>query len=87
MDEPQIEGLLAEFEALLSKLHDQQNAKARSAAHRIRPDLTAEDLLNPDNFADIIADPDFMYEDGMAAGILSAKIAIRAKLKELLSKV
>lgn len=75
--------ILKELETLLAALHEQQNTKARKAAHRIRPDLTAEDLLNPDNFAEITADPDFMYEDGLAAGILSAKIAVRAKLLEL----
>ena len=84
MEKSSIENILQELEVALSALHDQQNMKARREAHRIRPDLTSEDLLNPDNFAEIIADPNFMYEDGLAAGILSAKIAVRAKLKDLL---
>lgn len=84
MERQEVERILHEIELTLHTLHEQQNAKARQAAHRVRPDLTAEDLLNPDNFADVISDPDFMYEDGIAAGILSAKIAVRAKLKEIL---
>ena len=84
MEKSSIENILQELEVALSALHDQQNMKARREAHRIRPDLTSEDLLNPDNFAESIADPNFMYEDGLAAGILSAKIAVRAKLKDLL---
>lgn len=75
--------MLAEVERTLGGLHEQQVAKARKIAQRIRPDLTPEDLLNPDNFPEIIRNPDFMYEDGMAAGMLAAKIALRARLKEL----
>jgi hypothetical protein len=75
--------LLAEVENTLNELHEQQTAKARRQAHKIRPDLTSEDLLNPDNFIEVISDPNFMYEDGIAAGILSAKIALRARIKEM----
>ena len=75
--------ILNSLELLLAQMHEQQVAKARSIAHRLRPDLTAEDLLNPDNFNEIISDPNFMYEDGIAAGILSSKIAIRAQLKQI----
>lgn len=73
-----IEELLANLEVELDALHKQQSQKAKKLAHRLRPDLTDEDLLNPDNFKQIINDPDYMYEDGLAAGILSAKIALRA---------
>ena len=69
------------LEDLLSSMHQRQVDKAASLARRLRPDLTAEDLLNPDNFSEIINDPNFMYEDGQAAGLLSAKIAVRAALK------
>lgn len=86
MDSYDLESLLRELENLLNTLHEQQNSKARRAAHRLRPDLTSEDLLNPDNFSDLISDPNFMYEDGIAAGILSAKMAIRAWLKDLQGK-
>lgn len=83
MGDTRIKEILCELEKTLSLLHEQQANKARAMARRIRPDLTPEDLLNPDNFPDVIADPDFMYEDGLAAGILSAKMAVRARLLEL----
>ena len=78
--------LLSELEQTLNQVHEQQVLKARQNAHRIRPDLTSEDLLNPDNFPEITGDPNFMYEDGLAAGILSAKLALRARIIELLEK-
>ena len=83
-NEIKIETLLAAIESLLSGMHQQQALRAQKVAQRLRPELTAEDILNPDNFAQIISDPDFMYEDGQAAGILAAKIAVRALLKEQL---
>ncbi len=78
------EALMAHIEELLSSLHQHQCEKARKIAHQHLPNLTAEDLLNPDNFPAVVRDPNFMYEDGLAAGILSAKIAVRAALRELI---
>ena len=72
--------LIDKVEALLSEMHKQQVEKAKKVAHKIIPSLTDEDLLNPDNFAQIAQSPQFMYEDGIAAGILSSKIALRALL-------
>jgi len=77
------EELLTLIEETLHALHEHQNRRAQAAAQRIRPDLTEEDLLNPDNFAAVVTDPDFMFEHGQAAGILSAKLALRARLRDL----
>ncbi len=70
-----------ELEVLLQKLHDQQRLKAKRMAQQLVPELTDEDVLNPDDFPALVKNPHFMYEDGLAAGILSAKIAVRAFLK------
>ncbi len=78
-----VQQCLEEVERTLAALHEQQAAKAQKVAQRIRPDLTSEDLLNPDNFPEVVGNAEFMYEDGLAAGILAAKIALRARLKEL----
>ncbi len=74
---------MRELEIVLDAQHKQQVARAQKIAQIIRQDLTTEDLLNPDNFQEIINDPDFMYEDGQAAGILAAKVAVRATLKSI----
>lgn len=79
-----INQIIEKLEMVLDAQHQGQVARAQKIAHTLRPDLTTEDLLNPDNFKEIIGDPDYMYEDGQAAGILSAKMAVRATLKEML---
>lgn len=78
-----LQEIISLVEQKLTELHTYQIDRAKKAAHRIRANLTAEDLLNPDNFPEIIADPAFMYEDGQAAGIMSAKIALRQLLISL----
>ena len=45
------------------------------------PDLTPEDLRNPQDFAALVRDPEFNYEDGLLAGLRSAHMAIRAELR------
>lgn len=83
MKELTTEELLTLIEETLQPLHEHQNRRAQLTAQRLRPDLTEEDLLNPDNFAAVVTDPDFMFEHGQAAGILSAKLALRARLREV----
>lgn len=72
--------LLSLIEQELDRLHRHHIDQAKKVAHGINPRLTDEDLLNPDNFPEVIADPRFTYADGIAAGVLSAKIALRAAL-------
>ena len=69
-------------EETLSKLQQYQVAKAAVIAQELRPDLTREDILNPDDFKELASSPQFMYEDGQAAGILSAKMAVKVALRE-----
>ena len=77
------EKILEAVERTLHELHQYQVSRATKIARECRPELTAEDLLNPDDFAEIAADPRYMHEDGQAAGIMSAKIAVRAMLRKL----
>ena len=76
--------MLSELEGLLEGMIEQQKVKAKKLAQMISPGLTDEDLLNPDNFPTVVKDPDYLYEDGIAAGLLSAKLAIRWFLNERL---
>ena len=80
MDIKQIRDAL---QSLFDEMHSQQREKAAFAARQIRSNLTTEDLLNPDNFPEIINNPRFTYEDGIAAGILSSQMAVRALLNKL----
>ncbi len=79
-----LERLLEDVEKTLAMAHSQQVKRATDIARQLRPELTSEDLLNPDDYPQIVNDPRYLYEDGQAAGILSAKIAVRALIRDLL---
>jgi hypothetical protein len=74
------EELLSLIERELGGLHHHFLTKAKQIAHTLNPRLTDEDLLNPDNFTSLITDARYTYADGLAAGVLSAKMALRAAL-------
>ena len=65
-------------ERLLGDMATQQEAKVLALARRIIPNLTAEDLRNPHDFAPLVESADFNYEDGILAGLRAAEIAVRA---------
>ena len=70
------------FDWLTLELIGQQERKVLELARRIHPGLTAEDIRNPHDFPDLIAVPEWNFEDGILAGIRSAHMALRAKLLE-----
>ncbi len=57
-----------------------QREKLLKLAREILPDLTPEDLRNPQDFPELIKDPLFNYEDGLLAGYLAVQIAMRSRL-------
>lgn len=69
----------AELEALLAELIDAQQRRLLGLARRIVPTLTADDLLQPHDHAALQASPDFHFEDGMLAGYLAVRAALRAR--------
>lgn len=69
------------LEQELGVLLNQQRRRALKLAQRMIPELTAEDVLNPDDYPELLADTEFMFEHGAASGIMAAKIAVRATLK------
>jgi hypothetical protein len=71
------------IERELDSLFRQQSERASKLAHRLIPELTPEDLLNPDDYPQLLEAPEFMFEHGAACGVMSAKIALRSALKRL----
>mgnify|MGYP000644926927 CR=1 FL=1 len=57
-----------------------QREKLLKLAREILPDVTPEDLRNPQDFPELIKDPLFNYEDGILAGYLAVQIAMRSRL-------
>ncbi|MBZ5535909.1 MAG: hypothetical protein LAO31_08135 [Acidobacteriia bacterium] len=73
------------IDQLLSQLIEQQRCKVMRLAHSLNSSLTFEDLLNPQTFPELAANPSFNYEDGILAGLLSAQMAMRAEGRQLAS--
>ena len=72
---------LAILDRLLLQMIEQQERKLLALARQAVPDLTPEDLRNPQDFPALGRDPEFNYEDGLLAGLRSAHMAIRAELR------
>ena len=67
-------------EEKLQEMIEFQREKLLKLAREILPDLTPEDLRNPQDFPELIRDPYFNYEDGLLAGYLAVQIAMRSRL-------
>jgi len=72
---------LAVLDRLLLQMIEQQERKLLEWARQAVPDLTPEDLRNPQDFPALVRDPAFNYEDGLLAGLRSAHMALRAELR------
>ena len=70
----------SKVEALFDELITQQHAKMLQTARNHIPHLTFEDILNPHDYPKLMTDPVFNYEEGLAAGLMAAQFAIRARV-------
>lgn len=70
-----------ELEALFDQMIAQQRAKVLTIARSIDAHLTEDDVLSPQDFPKLVEDVRFNYEDGILAGLLSAQIAVRARVR------
>jgi hypothetical protein len=70
--------LNAETEKLWDELILQQEKKLLKLAQELRPNVTWDDLLQPQDLPEVASDPMFNYEDGLLAGIKAARAAYRA---------
>jgi len=69
---------LDDVERLLDAMIVQQDDKVLTLARRILPHLTPEDVRNPHDFAELVENAEWNYEDGILAGLRAAQIAVRA---------
>ena len=72
---------LFHFVSLVDQMVEQQRTKLLGIARRHDPDLTFEDLLSPHDIPGLCLDPVFNYEDGILAGLLSARACILAEVR------
>jgi hypothetical protein len=66
-------------ERMLQEMIEAQRARLLELARRIVPDLTAEDLLQPHDHPSLATHADFNFEDGILAGYLAIRAALRAQ--------
>ena len=68
-------------EVLLQELIEHQQTKVLKIAREIVPDVTPEDIRNPQDFPDLVADSMFNYEDGILTGYLTLQTALRQQTR------
>ena len=68
-------------EELILELIEHQHAKVLKVAREIVPDATPEDIRNPQDFPDLVADTLFNYEDGILTGYLTLQTALRKRTR------
>ena len=66
-------------EVLLQELIEHQQTKVLKVAREIVPDATPEDIRNPQDFPDLVADTLFNYEDGILTGYLTLQTVLRKR--------
>ena len=67
---------------IFDELVKQQNDRLLSIAREILPYLTADDILQPNDFPELEGHSEFRYEEGVLEGLLTARMAYLAKLSE-----
>jgi hypothetical protein len=71
-----------EIEQLITELLDFHKSRLLKCAKRIIPQVTEDDLLQPNDYPELENHPHFRYEEGLLAGIMTVQMAIWALKKE-----
>jgi hypothetical protein len=77
------DSIVQTLDHLFEEMIEHQRNKVLLAARTRRARLTDDDVLNPNDFSELMADPIFNYEEGLASGLMAAHIAVRAALVRL----
>lgn len=78
-----LRGFLDELNRVLEKRIESQRGKVLETAHRLIPNLTVEDLRNPDDYPALRRSEGFNYEDGTLSGLLTARTLLHQRSREL----
>jgi len=70
------------MQELFDELIEGQRAKVLSCARRIVPYVTADDILQPNDFPELENNPHFRYEEGVLEGLCTAKTAYLASNRD-----
>ena len=68
----------SDLDILLERMIADQRQRLLALARRLEPDVGPDDLLQPHDHPRLAASPDFNFEDGILAGYLAFRAALRA---------
>ncbi|MEP6470509.1 MAG: hypothetical protein ABJC28_00735 [Acidobacteriota bacterium] len=71
-----------EIERFLDEMIAAQRQRVIDLARRLEPKLGPDDLLQPHDHPALAASPDFNFEDGVLAGYLAVRAALRASRRK-----
>jgi len=74
------EELLRAVDAAFDEIVMHQQCKVLDVARQILPYVTFEDISNPQDYPQLIADGTFNYEEGMLAGLMAARVALKRRI-------
>ena len=70
--------LAAPIESLLDEMIESQRRRLLELASRIAPGIAGDDLFQPHDHPALAGHPEFNFEDGILAGYLAVRAALRA---------
>ena len=70
-----------DIERLLKELVQYHQEQLLKSGRRLIPNLTAEDILQPNDYPELEFNPHFRYEEGMLCGIQTVQMALQALQK------
>jgi hypothetical protein len=73
MSRTPIDEAIAELDRVIA----QQRERCLELARRLRPGLTADDISQPHDYPELVANWHWNYEDGMLAGLVAAQLTLR----------
>jgi hypothetical protein len=68
----------AQVDKLLDEMIEAQRRRLLELGTRILPGVTGDDLFQPHDHPALAASPEFNFEDGILAGYLAIRAALRA---------
>lgn len=74
--------LLELIEETMNQLVEQQKKELLKCGRRVIPHLTADDMLQPNDFNELEQSPHFRFEEGVLIGIQTTQMAFLALVKE-----
>ena len=70
------------MEELFDEMVVAQKKRLLELAVAILPNVTADDIMQPNDFPELEGHPEFRYEEGVLEGVLTARMAYLAKKKD-----